>query len=203
MVRLGIWMGCAALLGACGDVPEPEGTTVATPAAAMDVTADDGLPMPLPENTLSGIAASDLRQRIKALSDDRFEGRGPGSEIGEKTADWLAAELQRIGVQPGGEDGTYFQTVGMVEQTLDAPASSLRFSGGRSGEDFPMTLKEDAVLWTKKQNGAEFSWADSELVFVGYGVVAPEYGWNDYHGLDVRGKTVVMLVNDPGYARGG
>jgi Zn-dependent M28 family amino/carboxypeptidase len=64
-----------------------------------------------------------------------------------------------------------------------------------------MTLKEDAVLWTKKQDNTAFSWAESDLVFVGYGVTAPEYGWDDYAGLDVEGKTVVMLVNDPGYAR--
>ncbi|MEL7232823.1 MAG: M28 family metallopeptidase, partial [Pseudomonadota bacterium] len=141
-----------------------------------------------------------MAKRIKTLADDAFEGRGPGSPVGESTADWLAQEFARIGVQPGGENGTYFQTVGMVEQTLDEAKSSLTFSGGASGEDVPMTLKEDAVLWTKRQSVNELDWADSELVFVGYGVVAPEYGWNDYAGLDAEGKTVVMLVNDPGYA---
>ncbi|MEL6665799.1 MAG: M28 family metallopeptidase, partial [Pseudomonadota bacterium] len=75
-------------------------------------------------------------------------------------------------------------------------------SGGASGETIPAALRDNVVLWTKKQDRNEASWADSELVFVGYGVVAPEYGWDDYAGLDVEGKTVVMLVNDPGYARG-
>ena len=157
--------------------------------------------MPLPSGTSAAISADDMRQRIAALSDDAFEGRGPAGEVGELTADWIAQELERVGAEPAGENGTWFQTVGMVEQTLDEAISGLVFSDGNSGETYPMALKEDAVLWTKKQDNTEFSWTDSELVFVGYGVTAPEYGWDDYAGLDVEGKTVVMLVNDPGYAR--
>ncbi|MFN3214546.1 MAG: M28 family metallopeptidase [Henriciella sp.] len=168
----------------------------ATPEAAVE------LPMPLPVDTAADINADDLRQRIRILADDAFEGRGPAAEKGELTADWIAQELDRVGAQPAGENGTWFQTVGMVEQSLDEGASSLTFAGGTSGETIPTKLREDAVLWTKKQDREAAAWADSELVFVGYGVVAPEYGWDDYAGLDVTGKTVVMLVNDPGYARG-
>ncbi|HIK64656.1 MAG TPA: M28 family peptidase, partial [Henriciella marina] len=80
--------------------------------------------------------------------------------------------------------------------------SGLTINGLSSGEPMELTLKEDAVLWTKHQDETELSFNDSELVFVGYGVVVPEYDWNDYEGLDVEGKTVVMLVNDPGFARG-
>ncbi|MEM9740031.1 MAG: M28 family metallopeptidase, partial [Pseudomonadota bacterium] len=158
------------------------------------------LPLPLPEGTTPDITQRDLAVRVDILADDAFEGRGPGAEVGELTADWIGQEMARIGLQPGGEEGSFFQTVAMVEQTIDEAASTLTFSGGTSGRDFPMALREDAVIWTKRQNVIEASFEDSELVFVGYGVVAPEYGWDDYAGLDATGKTVVMLVNDPGFA---
>ena len=206
-----LWSSVALLaLAACSqasveeDAPGSGAETGATetPANANEQASSSDLLMPLPDNTVAAITAEDLDARIKTLADDKFEGRGPGSENGEKAADWIAAEMERIGLQPGGDDGTWFQNVGMVEQTLDESQSSLTFNGGRSGEAYPMQLKTDAVLWTKRQASNELSFQESELVFVGYGVVAPEYGWNDYAGVDVEGKTVVMLVNDPGFARG-
>lgn len=206
-----LWSSVALLaLAACSqasveeDAPDSGAETGAaeTPANANEQASSSDLLMPLPDNTVAAITAEDLDARIKTLADDKFEGRGPGSENGEKAADWIAAEMERIGLQPGGDDGTWFQNVGMVEQTLDESQSSLTFNGGRSGEAYPMQLKTDAVLWTKRQASNELSFQESELVFVGYGVVAPEYGWNDYAGVDVEGKTVVMLVNDPGFARG-
>ncbi|MEM7328310.1 MAG: M28 family metallopeptidase [Pseudomonadota bacterium] len=200
MIRLTLAVSALALLTACAQSNEPVEPITPQPSAS-ETKAESDLVLPLPENTTADINADDLRQRIATLADDAFEGRAPAAPIGEKTADWIAAEMERVGLQPAGENGTWFQTVGMVEQTLDEAASSLTISGGASGEDFAMTLREDVVLWTKKQDRDEASWQDSELVFVGYGVVAPEYGWNDYAGLDVEGKTVVMLVNDPGYAR--
>lgn len=204
MIRLTIAASALVLITACGQTAEDtDPITPETPPAETETSEGDALLMPLPEGTSPAISADDLRQRIAALADDAFEGRGPAAEKGEQAADWIAAEMARVGLQPAGENGSWFQTVGMVEQTLDENASALTFSGGASGEDFPMTLKEDAVLWTKKQDRDQAEWTDSELVFVGYGVVAPEYGWNDYEGLDVEGKTVVMLVNDPGYAQEG
>ncbi|MCR9270146.1 MAG: M28 family metallopeptidase [Hyphomonadaceae bacterium] len=200
MIRLSLAASALALISACGQATtEVDPITPETPPVEVADSLD--LPMPLPEGTSVAITQDDLRQRIALLSDDAFEGRGPAAEKGELTADWLAQELARIGVQPAGDDGSWFQTVGMVEQTLDENASSLSFAGGASGEAYPMVLKEDAVIWTKKQDRDSVSWDASELVFVGYGVTAPEYGWDDYTGLDVTGKTVVMLVNDPGYAR--
>lgn len=200
MIRLCLSASALAVVTACGQASdETAPVTPETPPA--ETQTEDAFPMPLPEGTSAAISQDDLRQRIALLSDDAFEGRAPAAAQGEKTADWLAAEMARVGLQPAGENGTWFQTVGMVEQTLDENASQLTVSGGGSGEDTSLTLKEDAVLWTKKQDINEAEWQDSELVFVGYGVVAPEYGWDDYAGLDVTGKTVVMLVNDPGYAR--
>lgn len=200
MIRLSLAASIAMLAAACNqtnDVAQP--AIPDEPEVTVEPQVD--LPMPLASETSAAISADDLRQRIAALSDDAFEGRGPAGEVGELTADWIAQELARVGAKPAGEDGTWFQTVGMVEQSLDEATSNLVFSNAETGESFPMTLKEDAVLWTKKQDNTEFNWTDSELIFVGYGVTAPEYGWDDYAGLDVEGKTVVMLVNDPGYTR--
>ncbi|MEM7491919.1 MAG: M28 family metallopeptidase [Pseudomonadota bacterium] len=195
MVRVTLGACALVLITACSSETPPEDTRSAADIATAETVA---LPLPLASGTSAAITADDMALRIETLSDDSFEGRGPGSPIGELSADWIAQELARVGVQPGGENGTYFQTVGMVEQTLDEAKSSLSFNGGNTA--MPMTVKEDTVLWTKRQSVNELDWADSELVFVGYGVVAPEYGWNDYAGLDATGKTVVILVNDPGYA---
>lgn len=185
-------------LGACSGDRHAEMASLPASAASSNELTE--LPMELPVGTRAEIRAEDFHQRIRILSDDAFEGRGPGSEVGEKTADWLAAEFQRIGVLPGGDDEGWFQSVEMVEQTLDETASALTISG--DGFSIPLALAEDAVMWSKRQDQAEIRIEDSELVFVGYGVVAPEYGWNDYADIDVTGKTVVMLINDPGYAGG-
>ncbi len=200
MIRLTLAASAFAIATGCTQSTEIVDPITPEPISE-NVEEDNPLVLPLPTNTEAAITADDLRQRIATLSDDAFEGRAPAAAVGEKTADWIAAEMERIGLTPAGENGTWFQTVGMVEQALDETASSISFSGGVSGEEFPVMLRDDVVLWTKKQDRDEASWQDSELVFVGYGVVAPEYGWNDYAGLDVEGKTVVMLVNDPGYAR--
>ena len=200
MIRLTLAVSAFAIATGCTQSTETIDPITPEPIS-QSVEEDNPLVLPLPTNTEAAITAGDLRQRIATLADDAFEGRAPAATVGEKTADWIAAEMERIGLTPAGENGTWFQTVGMVEQTLDETASNITFTGGVSGEAFPAKLGDDVVLWTKKQDRDEASWQDSELVFVGYGVVAPEYGWNDYAGLDVEGKTVVMLVNDPGYAR--
>ena len=196
MHRLFCAISAIAILSACSQ-PQDTQASIAevTPPVEAGNAATFDLLLPLPEDTSPAITAKDLSKRIATLADDTFEGRAPAAEKGEKAADWIAAEMQRIGLEPAGENGTWYQTVGMVEQTLDQAASHLQISG----QD--LELGQDTVLWTKKQDQNALTWAESDLVFVGYGVVAPEYGWDDYAGLDVTGKTVVMLVNDPGYAR--
>lgn len=191
----------AILLAACGS-SEPETVEATAPEVETPEAAEAELLMPLPAATSSDITEADLAIRIRTLADDTFEGRGPGTPAGEASADWIAAEMKRIGLQPGGDNGTYFQTVGMVNQTIDPAGSALSFGQEGSDETTDMNLTDDAVIWTKRQNADALSFEDSEVVFVGYGVVAPEYDWNDYEGLDATGKTVVMLVNDPGYATG-
>ena len=166
------------------------------PEKAAEPAADAGA-VTSTLTTSPEITAADIGARIKELADDKYEGRGPGTAAGEKAADWIAAEMKRIGLEPGNPDGTYFQTVKMVAQTVDPATSSLKIAG--PGKTWDLKLGPDAVFITKDQKNATVSFADSDLVFVGYGVVAPEANWNDYAGLDVKGKTVVMFVNDPGF----
>jgi len=143
------------------------------------------------------ISTADLSRRIERLSSDEFEGREPGTAGGIAASQYIADEMKAAGLIPMGKDGSYFQSVELTNATI-APSSSLKISNGD-------TVLVDAdqssnlVYWTKKLAPTQ-TVEDSELVFVGYGTVAPEFGWNDYAGLDVTGKTVVMLVNDPGFA---
>ncbi len=148
--------------------------------------------------TSPDITGADIAARVKELADDKYEGRGPGSLAGEKAADWIAAEMKRMGLEPGNPDGSYFQTVKMVAQTVDPAKSSLKITGPNN-KAWDLKLGPDAVYITKDQKNTTVSFADSDLVFVGYGVVAPEASWNDYAGIDMHGKTAVMFVNDPGF----
>ncbi|MBI1210070.1 MAG: M28 family peptidase [Alphaproteobacteria bacterium] len=146
--------------------------------------------------TQAAITPDDFKSRVKALADDAFEGRGPGTIRGEAAADWIAAEMQRIGLEPA-NNGSYFQTVPAVAITLDPQASSFEIDGP-NGARTPK-FAEEVAYWTPRFDKTEQRVENSDLVFVGYGVDAPEYKWNDYAGIDVKGKTVVILINDPGF----
>ncbi|MDE1924538.1 MAG: peptidase M28, partial [Gammaproteobacteria bacterium] len=140
---------------------------------------------------------ANLRSSIRTLSSDAFAGRAPDT-IGErKSIAFIAARLREYGLQPA-DHGSYFQDVPLLQITA-SPDASLSFTGGKT----PLTLRygTDMMVYTERPV-ATISLRSSPLVFAGYGIVAPEYHWNDYAGLDVRGKTVVVLVNDPGYASG-
>lgn len=141
------------------------------------------------------ITGAELVRHIKTLASDEFEGRAPTTPGGEKTRNYIAGEYQRLGLEP--VNGSYFQDVPMVESTLDPSQSFFRI--GMNGEARELEYKTDTVYWTKRFE-KQVVFDNSDLVFVGYGIVAPEYGWNDYDGIDATGKTVVMLVNDPGFA---
>lgn len=145
--------------------------------------------------TTPGIVAADVAARDKAISDDVFEGRGPGTIAGEASAQWVADEMKRIGLKPG-NNGSYFQAVPSVQITIDPPKSSLSIATP-NGILTPK-FADDIVYFTPHFATDEVKIENTPVVFVGYGVVAPEYHWNDYAGLDVHGKTVVILVNDPG-----
>ncbi|HEX4296137.1 MAG TPA: M28 family peptidase [Rhizomicrobium sp.] len=150
---------------------------------------------PAHPKTSTEILAADLLARDRAISDDAFEGRGPGTINGEAAAQWIADEMKRIGLKPGNH-GSYFQKVPSVSLALDPAKSSEVFNTptGAVTPNFP----EEAVYWTPQYATPDVTVSKAPLVFVGYGVVAPEYKWDDYAGIDVKGKTVVILINDPG-----
>ncbi|WP_298577584.1 M28 family metallopeptidase [uncultured Luteimonas sp.] len=164
------------------------------PAAPAEVAAPDAAPAA--EHAFKPeIDADDLRTLVTTLASDEFEGRAPGSAGEEKTVEYIKAQYERIGLKPGGDNDSYFQTVPMVETSADESTVLRLDSNGATRE---LKFGPDMVIGTRTGQ-AEVSVKDSELVFVGYGVNAPEQDWNDYAGLDVNGKTVVILVNDPGF----
>jgi len=147
------------------------------------------------EAALASIDADEFLRDVKILSSDEFEGRAPASRGEEKTIHFLQEEFRKLGLKPGNGE-SYLQEVPMVEIAAD-PGFELVIKDKTISDKF--TYGDEFVAWTLRVVDKS-SLADSEMVFVGYGIVAPEYNWNDYEGLDVRGKTVVILVNDPGYA---
>ncbi|NNF60865.1 MAG: M28 family peptidase [Gammaproteobacteria bacterium] len=169
----------AILIAGCSGSPQ-------TPPAATG-------PQQAPTSGMDAIDAGSYRGRVKTLSSDEFEGRAPFTEGETRTIEFLRDEFSRAGLQPGNGD-SWYQPVPLVEIT--ATSTALKFTGHSYLEP---PLGKNAIIWTKRVTDS-VALSESELVFVGYGIVAPEYGWNDYEGLDVEGKTVVMLVNDPGYA---
>ena len=141
------------------------------------------------------ITEADFADMVKALSSDEFEGRAPGSVGEEKTTAYLEAQMKRIGLQPG-NNGSYFQDVPMVETTADEAATTMTLATAKG--DHALKFGTDYVIGTRTGQ-TEVKLDASDMVFVGYGVDAPEQQWNDYAGQDWTGKTVVMFVNDPGF----
>jgi Zn-dependent M28 family amino/carboxypeptidase len=131
-----------------------------------------------------------MQAHLEFLADDALEGRRPGTRGGELAAKYIAAQFQRLGLQPAGDSGTYYQRVPIITLT---PNPTVRIAAPGSGD---LTYRKDYVLWSMRNDSLVS--LKSDLVFVGYGIVAPEYQWDDYRGLDVKNKIVVALVNDPG-----
>lgn len=140
---------------------------------------------------LDSITTADLMAHTKALSADEYEGRGPGTKGEELTVKYLTEQFQKIGLKPGNPDGTYVQKVPLAGFTGQPTAS---FNAGEKKIDLEFPKDYVAV---SRRFVPESKVENSDMVFVGYGVVAPEYGWDDYKGVDVKGKTIVMLINDP------
>jgi Zn-dependent M28 family amino/carboxypeptidase len=129
---------------------------------------------------------------IRKLSSDEFEGRGPGSKGEELTIRYLQDQFRSAGLEPGNPDGTYLQAVRLVGITAD-PQMKLRFAG--HGGSLTPKFESDFVAWTKRM--VDTSAVDADMIFAGYGVQAPEFKWDDFKGVDVRGKVLVVLINDP------
>jgi Zn-dependent M28 family amino/carboxypeptidase len=153
-------------------------------------------PVPPPSTDIDETA---YRDAIWMLASDQFEGRRPGSPGADKTVAYLADRFRKLGLKPGdgtGKTATFLQQVPLIEITPGAEASLSIL--GQSGSR-PLKVGQDAVIWSKRAV-PELQLQRSEMVFLGYGTVAPEYSWDDYAGTDVHGKTVVVLAGDPGVA---
>ena len=137
------------------------------------------------------VSANVLRGHLTYLADDALEGRAPGTRGGDLAAKYIAAQFARLGLLPAGDDSFYFHRVPII--SLDpTPQAAIVMDG----KEWSLEYKQDYVLWSMHDDSVVSTSGD--LVFAGYGIVAPEYGWNDYEGVDVKGKVVVVLVNTPG-----
>lgn len=146
----------------------------------------------VPLSALPVVDTAAVLAHTKVLSSDAFEGRGPGTAGEVKTVTYLVEQLTQMGLKPGNPDGTFVQKVPLVGITPTPANLTLR----KGSHTLTATWKTDVVAWSKRVTD-EARLSDSEVVFVGYGVQAPEFGWDDFKGLDVKGKTLLMLVNDP------
>ncbi|HET6564049.1 MAG TPA: M28 family metallopeptidase [Xanthomonadales bacterium] len=181
---------CASLLLAACDSSEPPAPT---PSAEETTEAPAADPVEVGEEAMN---EADYRRHIETLASDAFGGRAPGSPGEELTVKYLVDWFSNLGLEPANGD-SYTQDVPLVSvEVTNKPDLVIK---GAAGEDLVLAFSTDQVVGTRHQV-PEVRVDNSELVFVGYGITAPEYDWNDYEGIDVKGKTVVILVNDPGYA---
>ena len=169
-------LAVCALLGAC--------------RGGNDTAQAPATPPPAPQINIDQNA---ILERIKVLASDEYEGRAPGSKGEDLTVRYLVDESKKLGLQPGNPDGTYVQKVPLVGIT-GAEARPLTITKGGQKKTFKWS--DEVVAWTKRVTDT-VSIDNSDMVFVGYGVTAPEYNWDDFKGVDVKGKTLVVLVNDP------
>lgn len=139
------------------------------------------------DKAAQAVTADLIRAHIEFLASDALEGRGTGTRGGDLAARYIAAQFSRLGLTPAGDDGTFFFKVPLIS-FIPEPALAL----GGVALQYPGDFVLNPMRWDSLVT------VDSPLVFAGYGIVAPEYGWNDYAGLDVKGKVVAVLVNDPG-----
>jgi Zn-dependent M28 family amino/carboxypeptidase len=161
-------------------------------SAVLASIAEGASPSPVSlSNALGSITTDALMKHLKVLSSDQFEGRAPASQGEQLTVSYLIAQFRTIGLEPGNPDGSFVQKVPLMGVKSDFDARiTLKgepFEVSQPGEFVFSCLRSEPVLTV----------TNSSLIFVGYGVVAPEYGWDDFKGVDVRGKTLVMLINDP------
>lgn len=139
------------------------------------------------------IDAKAILQHVKVLASDEYEGRAPGTRGEELSVTYIASQFKALGLKPGSADGSYFQKVPLVGITAD-PSATLTFAKG--SDTRVLKFRDDVVAWTKRVVD-QVSVDKSDVIFVGYGVEAPEFSWDDFKGVDLSGKTVVVLVGDP------
>lgn len=180
MKRIFLTLAICAAGAACSRSDDP---TVQPPAQADAGQAQ----------VAANIDQNTILERIKVLASDEYEGRAPGTKGEDLTVKYLVDESKKLGLQPGNPDGTYVQKVPLVGIT-GAQAQPLVITKGTQKKTFKWA--DEVVAWTRRVADTA-SVADSDMIFVGYGVEAPEYNWDDFKDVDVKGKTIVVLVNDP------
>src|SRR5881396_3295590 len=158
--------------------------------AAASLLADDELALRL-QPALEAITPDGLLAHIKVLASDEFEGRAPGTKGEELSVKYISDQFKKIGLKPGDPDGTYMQEV-----PLAGIKSEPRMSFTIGDKTIDLKYPDDFVASSARLE-PEIKVDKSDMVFVGYGGVAPEYGWDDYKDVDVRGKTILMLIGDP------
>ena len=171
-----IIIGALTLLTACGSTPlQSQPKSISSPI------------------TESQFNETQFRKDIKTLSSDEFEGRAPATEGEKKTTAYLTQSFKDMGLV-GANNGSYLQTVPLVSYTTDEASVKITL------DDLPLQYRKDVVV-NSHHNQQHISIKNAPLVFVGYGINAPEYHWNDYAGIDMKGKIAVIMVNDPGFTR--
>ena len=181
----------AALLAACS-ADEPESLPVETVEFSQVIVEATG-GNPTAEAAANEITDPYMREIIAEISHDDYEGRGPGSRGDEKTRKYLIARMKELGLQPGGADGSWEQPFELVGVNATQP-DSWTFSGA----DGEMTLKQwDDFIVGSGQQEERVEVEDAELVFVGYGMQAPEFDWDDFKDADLEGKVLLIMNNDP------
>ena len=148
-------------------------------------------PPALPKEATNAITAADLLKHIKVLASDEFEGRAPGSKGEELSVKYISEQFKALGLKPGNPNGSYTQEVPLAG-IITAPTASFTVGDKKTELKFP-----DDYVASSARLQSEIKAETPDIVFVGYGVVAPEFGWDDYKDVDVRGKTILMLINDP------
>ena len=177
----------AIALVACGRSEPPADEPVAAD------TDEEGAGNTAAEHAANQISGEFIRKIVKEISDDRYEGRGPASRGDEAARKYLAAELESLGLEPGGPDGSWEQEFELVSVDTKQP-DEWTFQSGDEAVTFKQ-WDEFIVNSGVQESRAEFD--NAEVVFVGYGIQAPEFDWDDYKGVDLNGKVLLMLNNDP------
>lgn len=187
ILRRSLWLAALTIVGACGP-----GEDSSAPATAKTISAASL------ENVTASVDVERVLRNITELASDSYGGRAPMSEGERLTLEFIESRFRSAGLNPLFGD-SYLQPVDLVSIEADPAATQMTFH--LDGRDRPVPYETEMVLRTQRAVD-ESSVESSAVVFVGYGIVAPEYGWNDYADIDVSGKTVLMLVNDPGFASG-
>jgi len=169
----------------------------ALPLAAQKKPAASAAPAePAAVKQAMGLFSKDaMAAHDRFLASDLLEGRGPGTRGDDLAMQYIAAQFEAAGLEPAGDNGTYYQKVPLVGIATNADKTSMAFTKDGANVIGPMKFRDEWVGGDQSQQTTDT--IDSEVVFVGHGAVAPEYRWDDYKGLDTRGKTLVMLVDDP------